>query len=140
MVLMAPEDADAVREVHRTYHQSGANRRNHWCNPNYKEALTRPKPCPCLHVCDDCRKGRCATDPRQCAEVWNTHWAGWRRMPRPETSLVLPGTDPDRSPGDICVWLSGCCGRYICKCPCQAAAAPAPTAVSEQLDLFGGTP
>ncbi|MFD6097181.1 hypothetical protein ACFVWN_20460 [Nocardiopsis flavescens] len=128
-------DADAqwvMRNVHRGYHRGGANPHLPWSDPLHKSF----KVCPCLWVCDDCTKGRCRTNPGACTEVWNADFRDWRLMPRPDTDLVRPSSHPTRSAGRICVWVNGCCGRYICSCTCWRPILDAEQQAGEQLALF----
>jgi hypothetical protein len=127
-----------MRNVHRGYHRRGANKTLPWCDPLFKSF----KVCPCLWVCDDCAKGRCRTNPRACVEVWNPDSRGWRLLPRPDTDLVHPSSDPTWSAERTDVWVTGCCGRYICSCTCWRSVNDADerteqqAQVSDQMPLF----
>ncbi|WP_435109342.1 hypothetical protein [Nocardiopsis synnemataformans] len=73
-------------------------------------------------------------------EIWNADFADWRRFRRPETQILHP-IGPNTSPiTREYLWVQGCCGRYICKCPCQTAVSHLPEPVDPmQPTLFEGT-
>lgn len=97
------------RNVLTGYYSRGANRRNQLCDP-----IGQKPACPCQWVCDDCDSGRHA----HCAEVRDPRGADWRRLPRPDTGLRMPGRRPAGSLVFIDVWITGFACRYVCACEC----------------------